>query len=335
MVCCLAVLVVATAGASGTYDLTGTWSLNGPTPLGPDQTWLITSMDDATGTFSGTGGSNGSDDYSVTGTESGTAVTVTNTYGSSGYVATFVGSLSVNAAVLTITGTWSDTNGFKNEPFTATVASKRASATEVSCNLFDPDQPTAYFDCTATVADASGAETPGTPTGTVTFSINPGGGGGLVSNMCTLTPSQSGPTSFCDVHYVPPAGGILIGSQPPISATYSGDSTFAGSSGSPQTIIVTTAESSTESSMTETTETTSTSETTSTETTTTEYCWVLDGSTARRRPRPSTTRLPRRRRRELPPTRHRLRRRAPAQATRHPISREDQHLPARSSPRRR
>lgn len=44
----------------------------------------------------------------------------------------------------------------------------------------------------------------------------------------------AGNSSFCSVIYVPPPAGIPIGSQPPITGTYSGDGVFASSSAQPR-----------------------------------------------------------------------------------------------------
>ena len=82
--------------------------------------------------------------------------------------------------------------------------SKRASATSVSCYV---PLLTAYaaWECTATVADASGSQPQGTPTGTVGFSVNTGFSGGFVgSRECALKPSQSGPTAYCPSCSFPP-----------------------------------------------------------------------------------------------------------------------------------
>jgi hypothetical protein len=108
------------------------------------------------------------------------------------------------------------------------------SATQVNCDDENTGLANEYFQCTAQVADASGDATPQTPTGTVSFAINSGGGGGFQgSSTCTLAPSQSGPTSYCSVDWVAPTGGIAVGSQPPLTATYSGNSVFGTSSAQP------------------------------------------------------------------------------------------------------
>jgi hypothetical protein len=111
-----------------------------------------------------------------------------------------------------------------------------ASAIQVNCDDENTGLANEYFQCTAQIADASGEAIPQTPTGTVTFAITSGGGGAFQgSNVCTLAPSQSGPTSYCSVNYVPSApGAIPVGSQPPITASYSGDTTFAPTAGAPQ-----------------------------------------------------------------------------------------------------
>jgi hypothetical protein len=114
----------------------------------------------------------------------------------------------------------------------------RKSATQVDCYDTNPGAPGDYFQCTADVGDASSLSPADVPGGSVQFAVNAGGGGGFQgSSTCDLVPSQTGgPDAFCSVNYVPPTGGIAIGSQPPITATYSGSSVFASSSGQPQTL---------------------------------------------------------------------------------------------------
>jgi len=77
--------------------------------------------------------------------------------------------------------------------------------------------------CTATVTDTAGPAT--TPTGTVSFgSSGPGDFGG---SPCTL--SGSGASASCSVSYTPDASGSTRTDT--ITATYGGDATHAGSSG--------------------------------------------------------------------------------------------------------
>jgi hypothetical protein len=80
--------------------------------------------------------------------------------------------------------------------------------------------------CTAQVADAGiGRSSP--PTGTVKFSAS----AGLVGSSCTLagTPGSPGIAS-CTVSYTPPSN-LVQGEPPPVSARYSGDTTFEASAG--------------------------------------------------------------------------------------------------------
>jgi hypothetical protein len=109
---------------------------------------------------------------------------------------------------------------------------KLRSATSVQCDYV---VLTTDFQCTAQVADASGNAVAQTPTGSVTFAVDPGAAGGFAQGAtCTLQPSQSGPTAFCAVTFFPGAAGVTPGTAPPLSATYSGDATFGPSTGSPQ-----------------------------------------------------------------------------------------------------
>ncbi|MGH2859631.1 MAG: hypothetical protein ACRDMJ_19325, partial [Solirubrobacteraceae bacterium] len=208
----------AVAGPS--YDLQGSWALGPANGCGSGgalsgNTYSFTAMDMATGAFSGTAVVDGID-FAVQGTESGSSATYTLSEG--GYVS----SNSLALAVLADghvggNGSFTDTNN-NSGTFCAELTSVvKPSATQVNCSQFAPDTPSAYFVCTATVADASGAASPGTPTGSVSFSVNGGAGGGFPQATCTLVPSQSGPTSYCSQNYDPPAGGIPTGSQPAIT----------------------------------------------------------------------------------------------------------------------
>ena len=118
---------------------------------------------------------------------------------------------------------------------------KRLSASEVGCDLFYPDLPYAVFRCTADVGDASGRSPLLHPSGAVRFTVDAGGGGsfgGARTASCQLAASQTGGnTSFCSVPYNPPAHGIPIGSQPPITVTYAGDATFGDSSAKPRSLF--------------------------------------------------------------------------------------------------
>jgi hypothetical protein len=118
------------------------------------------------------------------------------------------------------------------------VTGQGSSAIEVICNLENPDGVNAVFVCTAIVGDARDTSPAQPPTGTVDFALDAGAGGSLGAPSCQLMPSQTGgSTSFCSVNYTPPAGGIPVGSQPPLSATYTGDGTFMPSTGRPMSVF--------------------------------------------------------------------------------------------------
>jgi hypothetical protein len=245
----LAICAIATAGfaaawgtasASTTHDIRGTYvidvcpgAVSGTCTVNNfPQTWTITSVDLGTGAVSGSG-SGGGQSFTIAGTASGDTLDLTATEPAYNSHTT----ATISADSNSFTGTYTDSNHGSG---TVTGTRLRPSATQVNCNGFNPDTPNAYFQCTAQVGDASGNAQSQTPSGTVSFSINPGGGGGFRgSGSCTLAPSQSGPTSFCAVNYVPPAGGVPIGSQPPLTASYSGDSVFAPSSAQPQSGVAT------------------------------------------------------------------------------------------------
>jgi hypothetical protein len=241
------------ASATAAPTVTGTWSCCGAGGAAP-QTWTIT---ESGGSLSGT--ASAPEPFSpISGKISGTSVEiVTGPYTNDpGYTATFVGTIDGE----TMSGTWSDTYGRSDETWTATrtsgavgeeeakkaeeakkkkeeeeKAGKRKSAIQVNCSSFYPGLPNEYFQCTAQVGDASGQSPAEIPTGTVGFAINPGGGGGILgSHTCTLVPSQTGgASSFCAIEYVPPASGIALGSQPPLTATYSGSGVFQSASTQP------------------------------------------------------------------------------------------------------
>ena len=104
---------------------------------------------------------------------------------------------------------------------TTTTLGKLQSATSVFCTL---DVQTSVDDCGATVADA--ADGVSTPTGKVQFSD--GGVGSLLGSVCQLVPTPySEGIASCVIQYRP----VDTSSQPQITATYLGDSTFATSSG--------------------------------------------------------------------------------------------------------
>ena len=237
-------LMFGVSAASAAPNITGTWTCCGTTSTGTTQAGaqVFAITESGSGALSGSGLTpSGSVFSTITGSVSGSTATIVTTYNMSddpGYVATFTGTISADGS--TMSGSWSSTlNGTATgQEGTWTATQKRQSATQVNCYDTSPGTPTDFFQCTAAVGDASGQATAATPTGTVAFTINPGGGGGFQgSSTCQLAPSQTGgPVGFCAVNYVPPAGGIPVGSQPPVTATYSGDSQFGISSGNPLTL---------------------------------------------------------------------------------------------------
>ncbi|HEU4701171.1 MAG TPA: hypothetical protein VFS37_01720 [Conexibacter sp.] len=123
-------LLASAAHASTPHDLTGTWSCCGSGGAS-SQTWTITAMDKAAGTFSGSG-RGGSFTWPITGTVSGSAFSLTTgPYNElRSYSATFRGTISDDSR--TLTGSWQD-NGAGRGTFTAT----RPSAPAPS----DPNDP--------------------------------------------------------------------------------------------------------------------------------------------------------------------------------------------------
>ncbi len=251
--------LLAPAGAAAA-TIAGTWSCCGSGGASA-QTWTIA---EAAGSLSGTA-SQSTPFSPISGSVSGMSVTiVTGPYTNDpSYTATFVGTIAANGE--TMSGTWSS-NAKQTGTWTATRTSppskeqeeqaaaakkvqeekekaekeaasgKRKPGIQVTCDTFDPSLTTEYFQCTAQLGDASGRSPAERPSGTVTFAVEPGGGGGFVgSNACTLTPSQTGgASSFCAVEYKPRAQeAIPLGAQPPIVASYGGDVNFSAIAGKP------------------------------------------------------------------------------------------------------
>ena len=152
----LAAVSAGSARAAGTPDLAGTWKCCGPGGAAA-QNFVITS---GTGALAGTGELPGGSVFAtITGSVSGTAVTIVTTYNSfsPGYVATFVGTLSTDQGM--ITGTWTSNVG-QSGAWTATRSGanvggrivdvsctpklcKRASAPNVVVNGLGPGGATA------------------------------------------------------------------------------------------------------------------------------------------------------------------------------------------------
>jgi hypothetical protein len=240
----LASLMLAPAAfaAAPTYDLQGTWA-SGPLTNGTrdaaNGTQVVTQMNMATGEFSGHSEVDGIQ-FELSGKESGTALEYTQTEGS--YVAhdkvptlsvlpdgNIGGNGSFEAGEFWMELTSSSTPA-ENETKEKQAKEKEAKekvekenarnvTVAVTCAInLDGSAPST---CTAQVG---GANPSAVPTGTVRFSTTLGSF--LGSDTCTLSRSSSGNTSFCAVEYAPPAGKSIIGTELPIKAAYSGDSSF-------------------------------------------------------------------------------------------------------------
>jgi hypothetical protein len=259
-ICAASVAAFAAFGSASATAATvaGTWSCCGSESGASPQTWKIT---ESGGSLSGTAASaeSGQTFSPISGKISGTSVEiVTGPYYGSSYSATFIGTISGETMSGTWTsnasqkGTWTATRGSGGEEAQKKAEEEkkkeeeekakalRKAAIQLNCDSFYPGLPTEYFQCTAQVADASGKPPEQVPTGTVSFAVNSGGGGAILgTKTCTLAPSQTGgASSFCSIDYVPPASGIEIGAQPPITASYSGSSAFAKASTGPSDQLV-------------------------------------------------------------------------------------------------
>src|SRR5207244_7531298 len=132
---------------------------------------------------------------------------------------------AIGTGVHTITASYTgdSTHSGSGGTFALTVT-KRTSATSVSCSPGSVLVGSATT-CTATVSDTD-AGTKSTPTGTVTFGSS--GAAAVSTSGCTLP--GSGASASCSVTYTPTAAGA---GTHPITATYGGDTTHNGSSGTP------------------------------------------------------------------------------------------------------
>jgi hypothetical protein len=225
----------ALAASPHVTGITGTWSCCGSGGAGT-QTWTIS--ESASGSLSGSASSSGGTFASISGSVSGDSVRIVTTYNSfdPGYVATFTGTVSADGT--TMSGDW-ESNQSQSGTWTASLTSSlRTSATLVNCNLWLDTGAPPFFDCTASVSDASSDSPPAIPTGTVQWALTtPGQGSFPYGATCTLQPQADTAVSDCSVVYVPPASGIPPGSQPPIAAGYSGDSALASSTGVPSALL--------------------------------------------------------------------------------------------------
>ncbi len=244
---CLAPASVASAAAP-TYDLQGTWA-SGPLVGGVRQaangTQTVTQMNMTTGEFSGTSVVDGIN-FTLTGTENGSAVTFSQTEG--GYASHDVipslsilsngnigGNGSFEAGEFWMEVTSSSTSegpakekqakeeAEKKAKEEAEKSAKRPTATTVTCNY---EFATSENTCVAEVGDA-GAGTPVTPTGSVTFTSTSGAFSGA---NCSLAPTSGSPSvGSCTLVYQ-----TANSSLPEITASYGGDARHSASSGRTQ-----------------------------------------------------------------------------------------------------
>jgi hypothetical protein len=243
----LILLVAAGAKASTTLDIRGTYV---GTSQANSSNYSIGAVIDkencSTGAFSGYGYSNGQVYSTITGTLSGD---INSNHSTSHEVYTQVtysddgdGYYSLDSqGRLASHGTFHDSNGVSGSADSTRVSgppndggcSKRVSATQVSCDLIVVSNS---FKCTAQVGDASGQGQPKVPTGSVGFNVKPNSDGSFpAGSSCSLAPSQTGGASaFCLLTFVSGIQTIPPGEQPPIVASYGGDTNFSSSSGSPK-----------------------------------------------------------------------------------------------------
>jgi hypothetical protein len=231
----LAVLCVAhtPTGALAATNISGTWDCCGAGGAA-EQDFAIT---DSSGSLSGKGLlPEGTSFAVITGTVSGSSVTIVTTYEASfaaGYVATFVGTLEASGQTMSGTwtsnagqsGTWSATLAAGSPPSTPPSTTKKGpSFTAVQCTISTVAPETST--CTAQVA-GYGSSHLVSPTGSVSFSAT----SGTVGTSCVLAATPGSPgISSCTVSYVPSAT-LSPGIPPPVRAHYSGDSNFGPSSG--------------------------------------------------------------------------------------------------------
>ena len=240
----LAILAIVTAlalgallpatGAAAEVNATGTWqatyhcasgSCAGQEKSGVFVLQQAAGSSTVTGTLNVTGGGEGA----VTGTLSGSTLTLEGKGTASSYTATGVETISADG--LSWTGSYSDSAGTSgtltaSRPslpvFPATPGALRPSAIQVLCNY---EVAAANFTCTATVGDASKEGAAQTPTGTVSFTA-PSGSFTPLGQCLLVAHPGTGSTASCSVTYTP-ATKIPPGAQAPVTGAYSGDSVFA------------------------------------------------------------------------------------------------------------
>ena len=233
------------SAAAATYNLEGTWatgSRTGESRAPANGSYSITSMNMATGVFSGTAVVEGLH-FNVAGEENGSTVQQKLTWTEGVYTATDKYSLSILASghIGSNNGTFTDTASHSGE-FWAELTSgmpaeevakkakeeaereKRPTGTSVICNY---EFATSENTCVASVGDG-GAPPSVAPTGTVTFTTTSGGFSSGAS--CSIAPTPSSPSvASCSLVYFTTNSGL-----PSITASYSGDAHHAASSGKTQ-----------------------------------------------------------------------------------------------------
>ncbi len=228
----LATLAIAVAPAGAAGGISGTWDCCGAGGAAA-QDFVIT---DSGGALSGKAVLPEGRSFAViSGSHSGSSVSIVTTYEASfaaGYVATFTGTVSGE----TMSGSWTSNAG-QSGSWTATLQAGTGSSsptekksgpgssfTAVQCTIsaIAPDTST----CTAQVA-GYGVKQLVSPTGTVSFAAT----SGTVGSSCALAATPGSPgISSCTVSYLPSAD-LMPGEPPPVTAHYSGDSSFKPSSG--------------------------------------------------------------------------------------------------------
>jgi hypothetical protein len=237
-------LATATASAAPPrYDLRGTWKsgyLSGGLRAPANGTQTVTSMNMTTGAFSGSSVVEGIH-FALAGRETGTALEFTQSEGS------YTAHDKVPALSIQPSGKVGGNGSFEGgefwmevtEPTHAPTAQpksesksepesegQRAPFVTVICNIF-PSAPSSST-CTADVGDLTGAEAKA-PTGSVTFSTTTGTF--ISGDTCTLAPVTGlGAVTSCTVAFQP-APGTQQGAPLPVTAKYSGDSSFGTASG--------------------------------------------------------------------------------------------------------
>lgn len=232
---------LGSAQNGGQIDLRGTW--NAGTCVGGTlaqceaspqypQTFVIETENLSTGAITGKGPG-----YTITGTVAGNTLTIHTTQ--PGYTSDWTA--TINATATKLQGTFNDSAGRVGQPAyanrvsgppkeettttttTTSSAGQRPTATSVICNY---EVATSTDTCAATVGDAGPAPSVA-PTGTVRFTGS--APGSFASGAtCTLSASPSAPSApSCTIQFYTSDGTVL----PSITATYSGDSQHASSSG--------------------------------------------------------------------------------------------------------